>query len=115
MSLSAAAASPDVTMTTTEVEAIIKQSVQSVIGESVFRQERLQTWTDNILEECLKNLAQLARPFKFAVTANIGQKAGAGMHIVSANLWDEQTDGSASLQWSNMSTLALVSVFWVKM
>lgn len=105
----------DVPVTAPEVEAIIKQAVQFTIGDAAFQPKRLQVWTDGILEECLKHLSQLARPFKFVVTANVGQKAGAGMHIVSATIWDDHTDGSASVQWSNTGILALVSVFWVKM
>lgn len=42
--------------------------VQMVIGDAAFHPNKLQGWTDGILEEVLKRLAELARPFKFVVT-----------------------------------------------
>lgn len=54
-----------------QVEAIIKQAVQFAIGDAAFEPERLQGWTDGILKETLKNLAHLARPFKFVVTVSL--------------------------------------------
>lgn len=53
-----------------QVEAIIKRAVQFTIGDAAFEPQRLQGWTDGILKETLKNLAHLARPFKFVVTVS---------------------------------------------
>ncbi len=51
-----------------QVEGIVRGCVQMVIGDAAFHPNKLQGWTDGILEEVLKRLAELARPFKFVVT-----------------------------------------------
>lgn len=37
------------------------------------------------------------------------------MHLTSATVWDDATDGSASVHWANAGVLALVTAFWVRM
>ena len=41
---------------------------------------KVNQWTSNVVEGCLKRLAGLQKPFKYVVTCNFVQKAGAGMH-----------------------------------
>lgn len=73
-------------------------------------------WTGAILEGCVKGLADMQKPFKYVTNVNVGQKAGAGMHVTSATVWDEATDGKATVHWTNAAgCLVLVVVYWAAM
>jgi dynein light chain Tctex-type 1 len=88
------------------------QSVENTIGVNAYQHNKVNQWTSNILEACLKRLAALNKPFKYigiyvccsgmpfpsrTVTATILQKNGAGLHTSSSCFWDNATDGSALL------------------
>ena len=81
----------------------------------LFLDEMLDKLTDHCVKHNTDSYILHISVIRPLVQANVGQKAGAGMHVVSATVWDESTDGSASVHWSNTGVLALVTVFWVKM
>jgi hypothetical protein len=64
---------------------------------------KVNQWTSNVVEGCLKRLAGLQKPFKYVVTCNFVQKAGAGMHTASTALWDGKVDGKHTVQWENQT------------
>ena len=99
-----------------QVEAIVQGLISSTVGESAFQHATVERWTNAILEGCLKQLAGLGRPLKYMVNVNLAQKAGAGMHVTSATVWDGATDGKAAVHWTNAAgVLVLAVVYWVAM
>lgn len=82
-----------------EVAAIIQDSISSVIGESSkFVDEKVGTWTNNIVEGCVAKLTALHKPFKYIATCLIMQRTGAGLIKASACFWDRCTDGACTLR-----------------
>ncbi len=96
-----------------EVDTLIRDSVSQVIGDAQFALPKINQWSSNIVEGCLKRLAALSKPFKYVVTTNMTQKAGAGLHTASCTRWNEKTDGKMSVQWENQTMLILVTVYWL--
>ncbi|GAQ87456.1 hypothetical protein KFL_003540090 [Klebsormidium nitens] len=54
--------------------------------------------------------APLALP---AVTCNIMQKTGAGLHCTCTSYWDPDTDGKQTVVWENPTMHVIVTVFWL--
>lgn len=96
-----------------EVDTLIRDSVSQTVGESQFTLAKINLWSSNVVEGCLKKLASLNKPFKYVVTCNLTQKAGAGLHTASCTRWNEKTDGKMSVQWENQTMLVLVTVYWL--
>ena len=92
---------------------MMKESIAATIGEAAFQHARMVGWTNAVAEACLKQLAALAKPFKYVVTAHVCQRAGAGLHCVAASRWNERTDGMACVRWENSTTLVMASAYWV--
>ena len=87
--------------------------IVQAIGDSQFAHSKLNLWTNNIVEGCLKKLAALGKPFKYVVTCNLVQKAGAGLHVASSSRWQDKTDGKMPVQWENKTLFVLATVFWM--
>lgn len=96
-----------------EVSDIIKETVQSVIGDRTYDHNTVDKWTGAITERILIQLAQLARPFKYALRCSIVQKTGAGYHSACACYWDNSTDGYCTVRWENDTVHAVMSAFAV--
>ncbi len=97
-----------------QVEVLVKAVITSTVGEAAFQHANLCAWSNAILEGCVKSLADMQKQFKYVVNVNLGQKAGAGMHVTSATVWDEATDGKATVHCTNAAgCLVLVVVYWV--
>ena len=63
------------------------------------------------IENSIKKLKELNKPFKYIVTAVLMQKNGAGLHTATSCFWDSTTDGSATLRWENKTMYCIVTVF----
>lgn len=84
-----------------------------VVGDNAFAHSKIDQWSSNIIEGALKRLAALGKPFKYIVTCNLTQKAGAGLHAASCSRWCEKTDGKLSVQWENQTMIILATVYWL--
>jgi dynein light chain Tctex-type 1 len=96
-----------------EVDTMIRESISQVVGDNAFTHAKINTWSSNIVENCLKRLAALSKPFKYVVTCNLSQKAGAGLHAASCQRWNDKTDGKLTVPWENATMLILVTVYWL--
>lgn len=96
-----------------EVDTMVRESITSAVGDSQFLHSKIDTWSANIVEGCLKRLAALNKPFKYVLTCNLTQKAGAGLHAASCTRWQDKTDGKLSVQWENPTMIILVTVYWL--
>ena len=96
-----------------EVDSMIRDAITQVVADNQFVHSKINAWSSNIVEGCLKRLAALQKPFKYVVTCNLSQKAGAGLHAASCQRWNEKTDGKITVPWENDTMLILVTVYWL--
>ncbi|CAL8094041.1 unnamed protein product [Calicophoron daubneyi] len=101
----------ETTFVVDEVKNIVKESIESTVGSSVYAHSKVQHWSSLVIEQCLNSLTKLGKPFKYVVTCVIMQKSGAGLHTASSCYWDSSTDGSCTVKWENKSMYFIVSVF----
>ncbi len=86
-----------------------RQSIESTLQNAVYQHNKVAQWTSNIVEQCLKRLTSLNKPFKYVVTAIIMQRNGAGLHTASSCYWDNTSDGNCTLRWDNNKTMYCVA------
>lgn len=96
-----------------DVDTMIRRAISQVVGDNPFIHRNSNAWSSNIVEGCLKYLAALQKPFKYVVTCNLSQKAGAGLHAASCQRWNDKTDGKLTVPWENDTMLILVTVYWL--
>jgi dynein light chain Tctex-type 1 len=94
-----------------DVQNIIKETVEGTLQSAVYQHNKVPQWTNNVVEQCLKRLTALNKPFKYVVTCIIVQKNGTGLHATSSCYWDNRTDGSYSHKWENKSMHCITTVF----
>ena len=95
-----------------EVDEMVRKCIADLLGEQAFQHAKADTWTKNIIEECLKKLQALQKPFKYVVTCCLTQKAGAGLHMASCTRWDERTDSKCTVQWESPTMMVISTVYW---
>lgn len=96
-----------------EVDTMVRQAIGQTVGENQLILGKLDSWTTNIIEGCLKRLGALQKPFKYVVTCNLSQKTGAGLHAATSTRMNEKTDGRLTVQWENDTMFILVTVYWL--
>jgi dynein light chain Tctex-type 1 len=96
-----------------EVDSLLRESISAAVGDSQFLHAKADAMSANIAEGCLKRLAALNKPFKYVLTCNLTQKAGAGLHAATCTRWSDKTDGKLSVQWENSTMTVLVTVYWL--
>ncbi|KAK9809879.1 hypothetical protein WJX72_000896 [[Myrmecia] bisecta] len=94
-----------------EVSSIIKDSIDAVLQNQQYNQNKVGQWTSTCLESCIKRLTALNKPFKYVVTCVIMQKNGAGLHTAASCFWDNATDGSRTVRWENKTMYCISTVF----
>ncbi len=81
--------------------------MENTLGNASYQHTKVPQWTNNIVEQCLKRLSSLNKPFKYvgnisfwkrifnidSVTCIIMQKNGAGLHTATSCYWDTASDG----------------------
>ncbi|KAH6573448.1 hypothetical protein BASA62_002975 [Batrachochytrium salamandrivorans] len=87
----------------TEEKAFVVDEVNNIIKEG--------QWNSNIVEQALKRLTGLNKPFKYIVTCTIMQKNGAGLHAASSCFWDNSTDGSTTYKYDSKTMYVIVNAF----
>lgn len=94
-----------------DVSNIVKESLDVVLQSQQYNPDKVGQWTNACLENCLKRLTALNKPFKYVVTCLIMQKNGAGLHTAASCFWDNATDGSRTVRWENKTMYCICSVF----
>jgi len=94
-----------------DVSNIIKESIEFSLQNATYHHNKVAQWTSNVVEQCLRRLTALNKPFKYIVTCIIMQKNGAGLHTASSCYWDNTSDGSHSYKWENKTMYCICSVF----
>ncbi|GIY35616.1 dynein beta chain, ciliary [Caerostris darwini] len=107
--------SPELKFNISVVKEAIKDLVAEELGDKGYDYVYAPDWTKSIskrIHERLKSLMAYHR-YKFAVQVVIGEKHGQGMRAASGCLWDEDTDGCASVVVNKESMYCIVSVYAV--
>ncbi|XP_076724803.1 dynein light chain Tctex-type 1-like isoform X1 [Callospermophilus lateralis] len=94
-----------------EVSNIVKEAIESAIGNNTYQHSQVNQWTTNVVEQTLSQLTKLGKPLKYIVTCVIMQKNGAGLCTASSCFWVSSTDGSCTAQWENKTLYCMVSTF----
>eukprot|EP00930_Biecheleria_cincta_P048335 TRINITY_DN3365_c1_g5_i3.p3 TRINITY_DN3365_c1_g5~~TRINITY_DN3365_c1_g5_i3.p3 ORF type:complete len:111 (-),score=30.28 TRINITY_DN3365_c1_g5_i3:55-387(-) len=94
-----------------QVAEIVKNAISKTLGSSQYNKDRVSAWCAQIIDECLKELAKLNKPFKYVVTSIIMQKNGAPMHSGCALHIDTKTDGSLGIQVGNDTMDCVTTVY----
>ena len=81
----------------------IQQLVGTVIAgifnsDTIYDRHKISQWTQQIIENCIKELAKLGKPMKYIVTCVIQQNNGAGMQSAATCTWDVKNDGLISIK-----------------
>lgn len=101
----------DNSFVTDEVNKVIRESIDIVIGNNAYQVDQVNKWSTAVSETVLTALSKLNKPFKYVVTCSIMQKIGAGLHTASSCYWDSTTDGTCTVRWENKTMYCVVSVF----
>ncbi|XP_061688061.1 dynein light chain Tctex-type 3-like [Syngnathoides biaculeatus] len=96
---------------TEEADNIVKECIDSVVGNNDYNQNLVNKWTSAIVERCLTQLVKLGKQSKFIVTCALMQKTGAGLHTANSCYWDTAMDGSSTVRWESRTMYCVVSVF----
>ncbi|KAG0344778.1 Dynein light chain Tctex-type 3 [Podila humilis] len=90
---------------------VLEEVVKKVLRDATYRQDQIPEWQAAIYKECLTRLTQMKGTFKYIVTSTILESVGAGVHISSTSLWDQDMDGSAAYRFENKSMVVFVYAF----
>ncbi|QDZ20043.1 Tctex-type light chain of dynein [Chloropicon primus] len=96
-----------------DIETTVREAVGSTLGKSTFIHNKVDGWIAKVMETCLKRLAQSAKQYKYVVSCQIMQNAGAGSCVTSTYSWDPRTDDCITVDWQNDHILCIVSVYWL--
>ncbi|XP_062270485.1 dynein light chain Tctex-type 3-like [Scomber scombrus] len=96
-----------------EVDTIVKECIEGVVGVDDYSQGQVNKWTASIVERCLTLLVKQGKAYKYIVTCSVMQKTGAGLHTANSCYWDTAMDGSCTVRWENRTMYCVVSVFAV--
>ena len=77
-----------------DVETLVKQNLQAVLSEVQYDSERVGTWTNQVIDSCLRGLQAMGKSYKYIVTCILLQKNGAGLHTAAGAYWDGKKDGA---------------------
>lgn len=94
-----------------EVELLVKQKLQS----EKWSPKKVDGWTKDLIENILKVLAEMKKPYKYVVTCIIMQKNGAGLYSTAGAIWNETTDGRVNYIMADHEWLVCnTTVYWAK-
>lgn len=99
----------------TAVKSVLKTLITDELGDKSYDFMYAPEWTKSLsrkIHDKLKDMVQCQK-YKFAVQVVIGEKHGQGMRAASGCLWDEDTDGCASVVVSKESMYCIASVYAV--
>ncbi|OSX81576.1 hypothetical protein BU14_0014s0123 [Porphyra umbilicalis] len=98
----------------TFMRSTVQKTVKEVIGAEEYAHARTDGWTNDIVDNLVKNLVALDRSYKYIVTCMIVQKCGAGMRSSTQCFWNPASDIGLSVQVENPSMYVITTVFACK-
>ena len=97
-----------------EVQKIAKSAIEVVIKSDqniAYQKDKVNQWCQQIIETCIKDLAKLQKPFKYAVTCIIMQNNGCGLQSAATAYWETKKDGLISVQLGGDTFFSIVTIF----
>ena len=87
--------------------------MNTIIGSDQIEYDRTKVnqWSQQIIEACIKDLAKLQKKFKYVVTSVIQQNNGAAIASAATAFWDTKSDGLISVQLGQPTYICIVTVF----
>ena len=85
-----------------------------------YTKEKVNGWCNSILDNAIRNLNKLEKPFKYALTCVIQQNNGAGLvttgtfensHNLGCGYYDYNTDGIVGVQKEIKDIIVVMSVY----
>ena len=76
-----------------------------------YQRDKVNQWSQQIIEMCIKELARLNKKFKYVVTCIIQQNNGAAIASAATAFWDTKSDGLISVQLGQPTYICIVTVF----
>jgi len=78
---------------------------------TMYTKDKVNLWCSKIIDESVRGLSKLNKPFKYCITCIIQQTTDAGMSVNAAAYYDNNTDGFVNCQKEINDIVVLVSVF----
>lgn len=94
-----------------DVEGIVRTAIVTTLNQHQYNSKKVNEWTNSIVQNCLKELQALARPFKYIITCIIMQKTGAGLNSTASMFWDASKDGHCKVPWQNSTMHCVVTIY----
>ena len=97
-----------------QVQNIAKAAVELVVkGDQniAYQKDKVNQWCQQIIDSCIKDLAKLDKPFKYAVTCIIMQNNGSGLQSAATAYWETKKDGLISVQLGGETFFCIVTIF----
>lgn len=105
---------PDKKFKPEKIEGILRDIVHEQLQGKVYDHMYAPDWTKSLTQEIRQKVKELASErYKFAVQVTIGEDRGQGLKAISGCLWDEETDGKATVLFTNETLFCIVAVFVV--
>jgi len=96
-----------------EVHAIVHKVCNACLTGQGFLHSKIGQWTATVVENCLKELSAINKPFKYVVSTTIMQRSGASVQTATSQYWDTQKDNYAAYKWENEQMQCLTTVYGV--
>ena len=77
----------------------------------MYQKDKVNQWCQQIIDTCIKDLAKLNKPFKYAVTCIIMQNNGSGLQSAATGYWETKKDGLISVQLGGETFFCIVTIF----
>jgi len=89
----------DTEFNSAQLEQLVGQAIAGIFNaDTIYDRHKVSQWTQQIIENCIKELAKLNKPMKYVVTCIIQQNNGAGMQSAATCTWDIKNDGLSSIK-----------------
>lgn len=89
-----------------DVSNIIKESIDAVLQNQQYSENKVSQWTSACLEHCIKRLTALNKPFKYVVTCIIMQKNGERLRRGGELVWRVRGAAKVGVHAALMGTCA---------
>eukprot|EP00695_Tsukubamonas_globosa_P003415 TRINITY_DN621_c0_g1_i1.p1 TRINITY_DN621_c0_g1~~TRINITY_DN621_c0_g1_i1.p1 ORF type:complete len:111 (-),score=4.10 TRINITY_DN621_c0_g1_i1:25-357(-) len=104
--------SDDISFRPEEAQAIAAETVGVILGTHSYSHSKVQHWVASIIEQTMKRLVAMNKPYKYILSCVIMQKNGAGLHTASSCYWDNSSDGSNNTyKFENKSMYCILTMF----
>ena len=84
---------------TEDVQAALKECVESVLEQEEWDESKVPQWIDEICERAMQSLFQMQRPYKYIVTCACVQKTDKPIVNTFSTNWENNADIIEYYQW----------------